>query len=113
MYVEVLWRAVEEWDEDLSDEALLDYAVDCRAALPVHALGSGGWAQASLEAEVAYDRALINLAAVHGIDVHAQNFVHPSIERVRLESALSQQGINLDRRAGRPEGDAPPASPPP
>jgi hypothetical protein len=111
MYVRVLCGALEEWDQDLSEDDLLDHAVTCRAALPAHALGAGGWAQASLEAEVAYDRALISLAAVHGIDVHARNFAHPGIERIRLETALARQGIDLERGA-RPTGRSPtPTSP--
>jgi hypothetical protein len=110
MYVRVLCGALEEWDQELSDEDLFDYALACRAALPAHALGAGGWAQASLAAEVAYDRALINLAAIHGIDVHARNFAHPEIERLRLEVALARRGVDLERGA-RPSDCQPPTSP--
>jgi hypothetical protein len=111
MYVRVLCGALEEWNQDLGEDDLLDHAVTCRAALPAHALGAGGWAQASLEAEVAYDRALIRLAAVHGIDVQARNFAHPGIERMRLETALARQGIDLERGT-RPSGPSPtPTSP--
>jgi hypothetical protein len=111
MYVRVLCGALDEWDQNLSDEDLFDHALCCRAALPAHALGAGGWTQASLAAEVAYDRALISLAAVHGIDVHARNFAHPGIERVRLEAALARQGIDLEHGVLPPER-RPPASPP-
>lgn len=53
------------------------------------------WSEAALVAEVVYDRALINLAADYGIDVHPTNFVHPRIERERLEVALAQRGLDL------------------
>jgi hypothetical protein len=113
MYVEVLCGALEEWDHELSDEELLVHTLACRAALPGHALGAGGWAQASLVAEVAYDRALISLAAVHGIDVHCRNFAHPGIERVRLETALARRGIDLERGGHAPEAKPRAPSPPP
>jgi hypothetical protein len=111
MYVRVLFGALEEWDQELSEDDLLEHARICREALPGHALGAGGWSQASLAAEVAYDRALISLAAVHGIDVHARNFAHPGIERVRLETALARLGIDLER-GSPPTGRRPPTSSP-
>jgi hypothetical protein len=96
MYVEVLSGALEGWDARLAGEELLQYVVACRAVLPIHALGAGGMAEASLAAEVAYDRALIHLAAVHGIDVAPTNFCHPAIARQRLEMELTSLGIDLD-----------------
>jgi hypothetical protein len=111
MYVKLLCGALEEWDEETSEEDLFEYTLICRAALPAHALGSGGWTQASLAAEVAYDRALICLAAVHGVDVHPRRFAHPGIERLRLESALARQGFDLERGARPPERRPPPKSP--
>jgi hypothetical protein len=95
MYVEVLSGAIDGWDAELSGDALVDYVLSCRAALPARDLGAGVWSEVSLVAEVAYDRALINLAAEFGIDVTPTNFVHPRIERERLELALAQKGLDL------------------
>jgi hypothetical protein len=103
MYVEVLSGAVRGWDTDLSGDDLVDYVLRCRAGLPTRDLGAGVWSEAALVAEVVYDRALINLAADYGIDVHPTNFVHPKIERERLELALAQRGLDLAspvRRSG-------------
>lgn len=88
MYVTVLSGALDQWDSDLDDEALLDYVHDCRAALPAQDLGAGMWSETALVAEVAYDRGLVCLAAQYGIDVSPRNFVHPKIERERLEFEL-------------------------
>jgi hypothetical protein len=96
MYVEVLSGAMDRWDTELSGDALIDYALTCRAALPARDLGAGVWSEASLVAEVAYDRALISLAAEHGIDVAPRNFVHPRIERDRLELELARRGVSLE-----------------
>lgn len=95
MYVEVLSGAMDRWDNGLSGDALFDYVVTCRAALPARDLGAGVWSESSLVAEVAYDRALISLAAEHGVDVTPTNFVHPRIERDRLELVLAQRGLDL------------------
>lgn len=95
MYVEVLSGAVDDWDTELSGDALIDYVLSCRAALPEQDLGAGVWSESTLVAEIAYDRALINLAAEYGVDVTPTNFVHPRIERDRLELALAQRGLDL------------------
>ena len=103
MYVEVLSGAMDSWDTELSGDALVDYVLSCRAALPDRDLGAGVWSEATLVAEVAYDRALISLAVEHGVDVTPTNFVHPRIERERLEMALEQRGLDLTsphRRSG-------------
>ena len=39
MYVSLLSGALDLWDTDLDDEALLDYVRHCRAALPAQDLG--------------------------------------------------------------------------
>jgi hypothetical protein len=105
MYVEVLSGALEAWPDGLVDEALVDYVLTCRAALPDRDLGAGTWSDVALAAEVSYDRALINLAASHGIDVTPTNFAHPRIERERLEAALAAVGVDLDELASRSAGD--------
>ena len=96
MYVEVLSGAMDRWDTELSGDALVDYLLSCRAALPAQDLGAGVLSEASLVAEVAYDRALITLAAEHGIDVAPRHFVHPRIERDRLEFELAGRGVDLE-----------------
>ena len=95
MYVTVLSGALDQWDSDLDDEALLDYVRDCRAALPAQDLGAGMWSETALVAEVAYDRGLVCLAAQYGIDVSPRNFVHPKIERERLEFELVARNVDL------------------
>jgi hypothetical protein len=59
MYVTVLSGALDRWDSDLDDEALLDYVRSCRASLPARDLGAGMWSEIALVAEVAYDRGLV------------------------------------------------------
>ena len=41
MYVTLLSGALDLWDTDLDDDALLDYVRECRAALPARDLGAG------------------------------------------------------------------------
>ena len=53
--------------------------------------------------EIAYDRSLVCLAARWGIDVTPTNFVHPKIERERLELELERRGVDLE--APLPEPD--------
>ena len=104
MYVEVLSGALDRWDTALSGDALVEHALSCRAALPAHDLGAGVWSETALVAEVSYDRALINLAAEHGIDVAPRNFAHPRIERDRLELELARRGVRLDGALPRADG---------
>lgn len=108
MYVTILSGVLEAWDTDLDDEALLDYVRDCRAALPVHDLGAGQMSEMALVAELTYDRGLVALAAQHGIDVAPTNFVHPKIERERLEFELFRRGVDIEVQAHRPRAEATP-----
>ncbi len=98
MYVTLLSGALDLWDTDLDDETLLDHVRNCRAALPSRNLGAGTYSATALSAEIAYDRALVCLAAQHGIDVTPKNFVHPRIERDRLELELVRLDIDLKKR---------------
>jgi hypothetical protein len=100
MYVEVQQRSLENSDEEPVDDYLLDNVLALRAALPLHDLGAGMWSVEALAAEVAYDRALINLAARHGIDVAPVHFAHPRIERKRLEFELAWLGVDLRAQVG-------------
>ena len=99
MYVALLSGALDLWDVDLDDDALLDHVRDCRTALPARHLGAGVMSGAALAAEIAYDRALVCLAAQRGIDVTPTNFTHPRIERERLEFELICQGVDLETPA--------------
>jgi hypothetical protein len=96
MYVTLLSGALELFDTDLDDDALLDLVRECRAVLPAHDLGAGVWSETAVVAEIAYDRSLVCLAARWGVDVTPTNFVHPKIERDRLELELERRGIDLD-----------------
>jgi hypothetical protein len=103
MYVTFLSGALDVWDADLDEEALLDYVRDCRVALPAHDLGAGQMSESALRAEITYDRGLICLAAQRGIDVAPTNFVHPKIERERLELELVRRGVDLEVHDSAPE----------
>jgi hypothetical protein len=96
MYVTLLSGALNLFDTDLDDDALLDYVRECRAALPAENLGAGVWSETAVVAEIAYDRSLVCLAARWGIDVTPTNFMHPKIERDRLELELGRRGADLD-----------------
>jgi hypothetical protein len=95
MYVTLLSGALDLWDVDLDDDALLDHVRHCRAALPAQDLGAGVMSETALAAEIAYDRALVCLAAQWSIDVTPKNFMHPRIERERLEFELVARGVDL------------------
>jgi hypothetical protein len=53
-----------------------------------------------LALQVGYDVALIELASVMGIESGPGHFEQPQRERKRLETALSDLGLDLDLRAG-------------
>ena len=61
--------------------------------------------ETALAAEIAYDRALVCLAAQCGIDVTPTNFVHPRIERERLELELVRRGVDLEVPDRRPNAE--------
>jgi hypothetical protein len=107
MYVSLLSGALDLWDTDLDNEALLDHVRECRAALPAQDLGAGVMSETVLVTEITYDRALVCLAAERGIDVTPKNFVHPKIERERLEVELVRRGVDLEVQARRPSSEAP------
>ena len=52
MYASILSGALELWDSDLEDEALVEYVRDCRQDLPDRDLGAGVWSETALAAEV-------------------------------------------------------------
>jgi len=99
MYVDILSGSLDWWISDVSDDALLDYVLAARAAFA--APGTGTSAHASLTAQIAYDRALMHLAATRGIEVSPRNFCNAPMERLRLEAALAEHGVNLVELARR------------
>jgi hypothetical protein len=103
--------------DGLSADALVGYALVCRSAMLASGTDRGESAYDSLAAEVAYDRVLITLTRVHGLDAGAVNFSHPKEERARLERALAVIGIDLvalarTRGRAKPEGPVVPRRPP-
>jgi hypothetical protein len=98
MYAHLLTSVFDDWIDALTGEALIDYALICRAEtlapLSQEARGSSP-AYIALGAEVAYDRALIKLCAANGIEVSTEGFSHPAAERNRLERELASCGIDL------------------
>ena len=48
MYVTLLSGALDLFDTDLDDDALLDHVRECRAALPAHNLGAGVWSETAV-----------------------------------------------------------------
>jgi hypothetical protein len=103
MYVALLSGALDLFDPDLDDDALLDHVRECRAALPAHDLGAGVWSETAVVAEIAYDRSLVCLAARWGINVTPTNFAHPKIERDRLELELERRGVSLEFPLSQPD----------
>ena len=103
MYVTLLSGALDLFDTDLDDDALLDHVRQCRAALPAHNLGAGVWSETAVVTEIAYDRSLVCLAARRGVDVTPTNFAHPKIERDRLELELWRRGVVLEVLPRQPD----------
>lgn len=101
MYVDLLSSALEEWEDDLSGEALVDYAMTCRNEMLTTVPRRGKSAYVALAAEIAYDRALIKLCAAYGIDAVPADFAHPGDERAQLEQALADAGVDLAALARR------------
>jgi hypothetical protein len=95
MYVELLSSALDHWVDDLSDDALVDYALLCRAEMLSSGFSHAASACALLATEIAYDRALMNLCMARGIEVVATSFAYPREERTRLEWELSRAGLDL------------------
>jgi len=100
MYTHLLSSVLDDWVDKFTGEALVDYALVCRAAtLASRPGGSGNGMDESaciaLSAEIAYDRALLKLCAANGIQVSTDGFSHPTAERARLERELETHGIGL------------------
>jgi hypothetical protein len=94
MYAAILSSALNDWVDELSGDALIDFTRVCRAQM----LGSSppqSTTTTILSAELSYDRALIKLCEANGIVVTNLNLCHPGHERDRLESGLLAIGIDV------------------
>jgi len=96
MYVEILTSVLGDMAEELTGDALLCYALVCRAEMLDPSSVTDGSSMSALTTEVAYDRALVRLCEAHGVRVLPANFVHPKAERARLEDALARSGVDLE-----------------
>ncbi len=101
MYVDILSSALDDWVDDLSGPALVEYALGRRIEMLEAGPPHGETAYASLAYEIAYDRCLIKLCEKHAIDVTPTNFTIPKLERSRLEGELTKVGIDLAELARR------------
>jgi hypothetical protein len=95
MYVDILSSAIDTWVEQLSGDALIEYALTCRAQMLRSGASRGISATARLAAEIAYDRALIRLCETHGVEVAITNFAFPVSERARIERLLASSGVDF------------------
>jgi hypothetical protein len=95
MYVDILTSALDGWGDELNGDALIDYALECRAEMLKVGPKHGDTAYSSLAAEIAYDRALVRLCETKNVTVFATNFSSPRRERSRLERQLASSGIDL------------------
>jgi hypothetical protein len=95
MYDDILSSAIDVWVEELTGDALIDYALACRAQMQASGSRRGSTAMRALAAEIAYDRALIRLCETLGIDVALTNFAYPKPERARIEGILALAGVDL------------------
>jgi hypothetical protein len=101
MYAQILCSALDEWVEELTGTALLEYALLCRAEMLEISPRRGDGAGHALAAEIAYDRALCKLCEDRGIAIDAPGFSHPAQARAHLEAELVTVGIELAALARR------------
>ncbi len=96
MYVELLSAVLADEDANpVTAGSALDVAIECRSRMLRSKVQATVSAQHQLAYEIAYDRALVNLCALNGIDVDPERFAHPREERERLERALAETGVDL------------------
>jgi hypothetical protein len=105
MYTRLLDAALEQRmsRDDASRDDALDEVRRCGAELEVGLPGGDvDTVSAVLAQQVGYDVALLELAAVVGIDSGPSRFEQPERERDRLRAALRDLGIRVDAADGRP-----------
>jgi hypothetical protein len=104
MYVSLLLSALDNWDEDLSDIALVNYVLACRGEMLSALPRRGESSYSALASEIAYDRALIKLCEARDIEVVVADFAHPKEERALLEYELGAAGFDLNAITRRRSG---------
>jgi hypothetical protein len=113
MYVDVLSSALGAWSHELGGDMLVNYVLGCRARMLT--VGPVQNAEEALAAEVAYDRALIQLCVDVGIAATPAGFDQPQAERLRLERTLASEVdvdlVALSRARLDVEGPVPPHDP--
>jgi hypothetical protein len=92
MYADILSSVLNDWVDELSGEALVDFAQVCRVQMLESARDT---AVVALAAELSYDRALLKVCAANGIDITTRRFSQPREERAQLEQELSAIDIDL------------------
>lgn len=101
MYAHILSSVLDEWVDELTGAALVDYALVSRVEMLESSPHQGYPACTVLAAEIAYDRALCKLCEDNGIAIDALSFAHPAQARARLEGELVAAGIDLVALARR------------
>ncbi len=101
MYVTLLRHSLDEWSNEPSREELLEHVLSRRFQMLVGPSQLGENVYSALATEVGYDRALIKLALAHDIRTSPEDFTKPAQERLRLERALLDSGIDLTDLARR------------
>jgi len=96
VYADILSSVLDDWVEELSGDALIEFAQLCRAQM-LEVSPTRDSASTALAAELSYDRALIKVCQAHGVDVVPMRFSRPGEERARLEDELIAMGIDLVR----------------
>jgi hypothetical protein len=94
MYVDILSTAMAWSADELTVRELVDYAVVFREAID----GPGAYGRCAadvLATEIGYDRVLIRLCELYGIDVDPAAFIHPHEARLCLEAHLANAGVEL------------------
>lgn len=102
MYVDILSQALDDWVDELSGDALIEFAQLCRTQMLDAAPPPGSTTSTALSTELSYDRALIKLCEARGIDVKYSSFSRPVQERARLERRLVEIGLDLAALSWRP-----------
>ena len=97
MYADILSSVLNDWVDELSGAALIDFAQVCRMQMLE---SSGGTAVVALAAELSYDRSLIKVCEEYAIGTTTRRFSHPKEERDRLEHELTAIGIDLASSSG-------------
>jgi hypothetical protein len=92
MYADILSSVLSDWVDELSGEALVEFARVCRMQMLESVRDV---AAIALAAELSYDRALLKVCEAHGIGSSTRRFSRPREERSRLEKELMGIGIDL------------------